>query len=47
MGNSLVDNEKINTVKEILNKAKEKNVKIILPIDFIGAENLTSRENLK
>lgn len=38
VGNSIVDNTKLELAKEILDKAKEKGVKVILPIDNIGAK---------
>ena len=41
VGNSIVDNSKIDLAKEILDKAKEKGVKIILPIDNIGAKEFS------
>lgn len=39
VGESLVDNEKIEYCKEVLNNAKEKGVEIILPIDVKMIEN--------
>lgn len=50
IGNSLCEEEKIDLAKEILEKAKEKNVKILLPIDNIEAksvEDLESRKNVE
>ena len=41
VGNSIVDNSKIDHAKEILDKAKEKGVKVILPIDNIGAKEFS------
>ncbi len=38
VGISIVDNTKIELASEILDKAKEKGVKIILPIDNVGAK---------
>ena len=39
IGTSIVDNSKIELAKELLDKAKEKGVKIILPIDNVGAKD--------
>ena len=39
IGMSLVDNSKVELAKELLDKAKEKGVKIILPIDNVGAKD--------
>lgn len=41
VGNSIVDNSKLDLAKEILDKAKEKGVKIVLPIDNIGAKDFS------
>ena len=41
VGMSIVDNTKIDLAKEILDKAKEKGVKIILPIDNVGAKEFS------
>ncbi len=39
IGMSLVDNTKLELAKELLDRAKEKGVKIVLPIDNIGAKD--------
>ena len=39
IGMSLVDNSKVELAKELLDRAKEKGVKIILPIDNVGAKD--------
>ena len=39
IGTSIVDNSKVDMAKELLDKAKEKGVKIVLPIDNIGAKD--------
>lgn len=39
IGTSLVDNEKLDYCKEMLAKAQEKGVKLLLPIDTVIAEN--------
>ena len=39
VGTSLVDNEKIDYCKEMLKKAEEKGVKLLLPIDTVGADH--------
>lgn len=41
VGNSIVDNSKLDLAKEILDKAKEKGVKIVLPTDNIGAKDFS------
>jgi len=41
VGASLVDDSKIDTAKEILEKAKEKGVKIVLPVDYICAREFS------
>lgn len=42
VGNSLVDNEKVEVVKQYLKKAKDNGVDIVLPVDFVVAEKLDS-----
>jgi len=37
IGNSLLEEELIDSAREIMKKAKEKNVSILLPVDIIGA----------
>ena len=39
IGTSIVDNSKIDLANELLDKAKEKGVKIVLPIDNVGAKD--------
>ena len=39
IGTSIVDNSKVNLAKELLDRAKEKGVKIVLPIDNVGAKD--------
>ena len=39
IGMSLVDNSKVELAKEMLDRAKEKGVKVILPIDNVGAKD--------
>ena len=39
IGMSLVDNSKVDLAKDLLDRAKEKGVKIILPIDNVGAKD--------
>lgn len=41
VGSSLVDNEKLDTAKEILLKAKEKGVKVVLPVDYLCAKEFS------
>ena len=38
VGNSIVDETKVELAKELLDKAKEKGVKIVLPVDNIGTK---------
>lgn len=47
VGNSLVENDRIDTAKEILEKAKTKNVKIHLPVDSIIADKFDANANTK
>ncbi len=44
-GNSLVEDDKIDVAKEILKKAEEKNVKLILPVDTVAAEEMAEGAN--
>ena len=37
IGNSLLEEELIDSAKEIMKKAKEKNIAVLLPVDIIGA----------
>ena len=39
IGMSLVDNSKVELAKELLDRAKEKGVKVVLPIDNVGAKD--------
>ena len=39
IGMSLVDNSKVDLAKDLLDRAKEKGVKIVLPIDNVGAKD--------
>ena len=47
IGQSLLDNSKLELAKEILDKAKEKGVKIILPIDNVGAKDFSEDAETK
>lgn len=47
IGMSLVDNSKIDLAKELLDKAKEKGVKIVLPIDNVGAKEFSEDAEAK
>jgi len=42
VGNSMVENDYLNTAKEIIEKAKEKNVALILPEDSIAADGFSN-----
>ena len=45
VGKSLVEDDKIEVAKEILKKAEEKNVKFVLPIDTVVADDMTEIAN--
>lgn len=47
VGMSLVDNSKLDLAKEIMDRAKEKNVKIVLPIDNVGAKEFSEDSETK
>ena len=47
IGMSLVDNTKVDLAKELLDRAKEKGVKIILPIDNVGAKEFCEDAEVK
>ena len=44
-GNSLIENDYLDVAKDILGKAKEKNVTILLPIDSLVADNFSNDAN--
>jgi len=47
VGNSIIDNTKIELASQLLDKAKEKGVKIILPIDNVGAKDFSEESETK
>ncbi len=47
IGKSLYDEEGAKIINDIMNKAREKNVKIHLPLDFIAADTFTETANIK
>ena len=47
IGMSIIDNTKLDLAKEILDKAKEKGVKIMLPIDNVGAKEFSEDAETK
>ncbi len=47
VGTSIVDNSKLELAKEIYERAKEKGVKIVLPIDNIGAKEFSEDAETK
>jgi phosphoglycerate kinase len=47
VGNSLVEEDRIQTAKELLEKAKAKNVQIHLPVDSIIADKFDANANTK
>ena len=47
VGNSLVDNTKLELASALLDKAKEKGVKIVLPIDNVGAKEFSEDSDTK
>ncbi|WP_418790962.1 phosphoglycerate kinase [Phosphitispora sp. TUW77] len=42
MGNSLVEEDKVGLVKKIIEKAEEKNIKLLLPVDLTAAESISA-----
>lgn len=44
-GNSLVENDFLDTAKDILEKAKVKGVSILIPIDTVAADNFSNEAN--
>lgn len=47
VGQSLVDKQRIEVASQILDKAKEKNVRIVLPIDNYGADQFSNNAKMK
>ena len=47
VGNSLLDAERIDYAKEMMAKAKEKGVKLLLPVDTVIVKSLKTIQNLK
>ena len=47
VGDSIVDESKVEYAKELLDKAKEKGVKIILPVDNVGAKEFDAYADAK
>jgi len=47
VGKSLLEEDKINVAKEILNKAKEKNITIHFPVDIVVADEFKNDANIK
>lgn len=47
VGQSILDNTKIDLAKELLDKAKEKGVKIVLPVDNVGAKEFSEDAETK
>ena len=47
VGNSLVDNNQLDAAKAMLDKAKEKGVRVVLPIDNIGAKEFSEDAETK
>ncbi|WP_040951728.1 phosphoglycerate kinase [Gorillibacterium massiliense] len=47
IGNSIVDNEKIDLAKEFIEKAKAKGVNFLLPVDIIAADSFSNEANTK
>ncbi len=47
IGSSLCENDKLDLAKELLQKAKEKNVKIYLPVDSVLADEFSKDANTK
>ena len=47
VANSLVDDEKLEVAKDILEKAKQNNVKVVLPIDYLCAREFSPNAKAK
>jgi phosphoglycerate kinase len=47
IGDSIVEDDKLELASKILSKAKENNVDIILPVDFLIADNFSNDANIK
>ena len=47
VGTSIIDNSQIELAKQLLDEAKEKGVKVVLPIDNIGAKEFTENAKAK
>ena len=47
VGTSMIDNSKIELAKSVLDKAKEKGVRIVLPIDNVGASEFSENAKIK
>ena len=47
MGNSIVERDKIDVAKDILKKAKEKGVKLLLPVDHVIADDFSEDANIE
>lgn len=47
VGNSLVDDEKIDTARQILETAKQNNVKVVLPVDYLCATEFSPNAKAK
>lgn len=47
VGNSLVEDDYLDTALKVLEKAKEKNVEVIVPTDSIIADNFSNEANIK
>jgi len=45
IGKSICEDDKLDVAREILQKAKEKNVKFILPVDTVAADDLNENAN--
>ena len=45
IGKSLCEDDKIEVAKEILQKAKDKNVKMIIPVDTVAADDMNENAN--
>lgn len=47
IGNSLCEHDKLELALSLINKAKEKGVKLMLPVDYIEADNFAANANHK
>lgn len=47
VGNSFAENEALNTAKEVIEKAREKHIKLYMPVDFVVADKFSADAETK